>query len=109
MYKLSIQDHPFCISVLVYVSHPIQANQRESLIAVLPHRESFFRVDLDHAPQQSLAVGDEMGHVEHSTLHLLQQLPQVIVVEGQRALRTASPRYKDTDGSDMQGVFQLFA
>lgn len=61
-----------------------------SEFTVHPHRESFFRVDLDHAPQQSLAVRwDEMGHVEHSTLHLFQQLPQVIVVEGQCALWTA--------------------
>lgn len=28
-----------------------------------------------------------MGHVEHSTLHLLQQLPQVVVIERQGTLQ----------------------
>ena len=51
------------------------------------HREAPGSVHLNHAAQQALAVGrDEVRHVEHASLHLLQQLPQVVVVEGQRPL-----------------------
>lgn len=51
------------------------------------HREAPGGVHLDHAAQQALAVGrDEVRHVKHASLHLLQQLPQVVVVEGQRPL-----------------------
>lgn len=50
-------------------------------------RESFGRVDFDHSPQQVLAVRrDKVRHVEHSQLHLLQQIPQVVVIEGQSPL-----------------------
>lgn len=52
------------------------------------HREPLLWVDLDHPPEQGLAVRrDEVGHVEDPALHFLQQLPQVVVVEGQGALR----------------------
>lgn len=55
--------------------------------ALWTHRQAPRRVHLDHAAQQALAVGrDEVRHVEHAPLHLLQQLPQVVVVEGQRPL-----------------------
>lgn len=51
------------------------------------HREAPRRVHFDHTAQQALAVGrDEVRHVEHAPFHLLQQLPQVVVVEGQRPL-----------------------
>ena len=51
------------------------------------HREAPGRVHLDHAAQQALAVGwDEVRHVENTPLHLLQQLPQVVVVKGQSPL-----------------------
>lgn len=51
------------------------------------HREAPGRVHLDHAAQQALAVGrDKVRHMEHAPLHLLQQLPQVVVVEGQSPL-----------------------
>ena len=53
-----------------------------------PYRESLVRADLNHAPEQRLAVGgDEVGHVEHPTLHLLQQLAQVVMVKRQRPLQ----------------------
>lgn len=53
------------------------------------YREPLLWVDLDHALEQRLAVGrDEWGHMEHPTLHLLQQLPQVVMVEWQRTLDT---------------------
>lgn len=51
------------------------------------HRQAPRRIHFDHATQQALAVRrDEVRHVEHSPLHLLQQLPQVVIVEGQRPL-----------------------
>lgn len=50
------------------------------------YRESGLGVDVDHASEQALAVGwDEVRDVEGAALHLLQQLAQVVVVEGQRA------------------------
>jgi len=51
------------------------------------YREAFLWVDLNHATEESLAVwGNEVRHVKYSTLHLLQQLSQVIMVKGQRSL-----------------------
>lgn len=48
---------------------------RESGVSRAPYREPLFGVDLDHALEQRLAVrGDEVGHVEHPALHLLQEL-----------------------------------
>lgn len=53
-----------------------------------PYREPLFRVDLDHALEQSLAVrGDKMGHVKHPALHLLQELTQIVMVKRKSALR----------------------
>lgn len=43
--------------------------------SAVSYREPLLRVDLDHALEQGLAVrGDEVGHVEHPALHLLQEL-----------------------------------
>lgn len=71
------------------------------------HREAPRGVHLDHAAQQALAVGrDEVRHVEHAPLHLLQQLPQVVVVEGQRPL-PAGPGHRGggpTAGRDGGGA-----
>ncbi len=51
------------------------------------YRVAFLRVDLNHATEESLAVWrNEVRHVKYSTLHLLQQLTQVIMVKGQRSL-----------------------
>lgn len=51
------------------------------------HREAPGGIDLDHAAQETLAVRrDEVWHVEHTALDLLQQLPQVVVIEGQSPL-----------------------
>lgn len=75
---------------------PLPRGHRRALSAPAggTHREAPRRVHLDHAAQQALAVGrDEVRHVEHAPLHLLQQLPQVVVVEGQRPLR-AGPRHR---------------
>ena len=56
-------------------------------VIVATHRETFARIHLDHASQQSLAVGrNEVRNVELTPLHLLQQLSQVVVVERQRPL-----------------------
>lgn len=53
-----------------------------------PYRETFRGIHFNHPPQKVLTVGrDKMGHVEHSTLHLLQQLPQVVVIERQGTLQ----------------------
>ena len=50
------------------------------------HREPLLRVDLYHAPQEVLAIGrDKVRDVELAALDLLQQLPKVVVVEGERA------------------------
>ena len=47
------------------------------------HREPLFRRHLDHAPEKVLTVGGhKVGDVEHASLDLLQELPQVVVVEG---------------------------
>lgn len=52
------------------------------------YREPLLRVDLNHALEQRLAVwGDEVGHVEHPTLHLLQELAQIVVVKRQGTLQ----------------------
>lgn len=74
------------------------------------YREAPRRVHLDHAAQQALAVGrDEVRHVEHAALHLLQQLPQVVVVEGQRPLpagdRVTAGR-RDWGGPGREGAWQ---
>lgn len=52
------------------------------------YRETFRGIHFNHPPQEVLTVrGDKMWHVEHSTLHLLQQLPQVVVIEWQGTLQ----------------------
>ena len=49
-----------------------------------PYREPLLRVDFYHAPKQVLAVWrHEVRDMEHASLHLLQQLTEVVVVEGQ--------------------------
>lgn len=51
------------------------------------HRETPSCVHLNHAAQETLAVRwDEVWHVEHTALDLLQQLPQVVIIEGQSPL-----------------------
>ena len=51
------------------------------------HSEPLGGIHLDHSPQEVLAVGgDEVGHVEDPQLHLLQEVPQVVVVERQGPL-----------------------
>lgn len=57
------------------------------------NRESFGRVHFDHSPQQVLAVRrDKVRHMEDSQLHLLQQVPQVVVVERQSTLTHTQDR-----------------
>lgn len=52
-------------------------------VDVYAYRQAFLRVDLNHATEESLTIWrNEVRHVKHSTLHLLQQLTQVIVVKG---------------------------
>lgn len=52
------------------------------------HREPLAGVDLDHPSKKVLTVWrDEVRHVENSQLHFLQQIPQVVIVEGQGALK----------------------
>lgn len=52
------------------------------------HAEPFLGLHFDHPPQQALAVWrDEVGHVEDAPFHLLQQLAEVVIVEGQSPLR----------------------
>lgn len=51
------------------------------------HREAPSRIHLNHATQETLAVWwDKVWHVEHTTLDLLQQLPQVVIVKRQSPL-----------------------
>lgn len=58
-----------------------------------PYREPLFRVDLDHALEQRLAVRwDKMGHVKHPALHLLQELTQIVMVKRKSALREQQVR-----------------
>ena len=46
------------------------------------HREALPRVDLDHAAEQVLAGRiHEVRDVELATLHFLQQLAQIVIVE----------------------------
>lgn len=55
---------------------------------MLPYRETFRGIHFNHPPQEVLTVRrDKMWHVEHSTFHLLQQLPQVVVIEWQGTLQ----------------------
>lgn len=52
------------------------------------YRESLSGIHLDHAPKEVLTVwGDEVGHVENTQLHFLQQVSQVVIVKWQGALR----------------------
>ena len=68
------------------------------------YREPLCGVHLDHAPQQVLAVGgDEVGHVEHTQLHLLQKVPQVVVVERQGALGGRGGRAGEEDRGGQWG------
>lgn len=51
------------------------------------YTEPLFRLHFDHAPQEALAVRrNEVRHVEDTAFHLLQQLAQVVIIEGQRPL-----------------------
>lgn len=51
------------------------------------NRQSFSCIHFDHSPQKVLAVRrDKVRHMEHSQLHLLQQIPQVVVIERQSTL-----------------------
>ena len=51
------------------------------------HAEPFLRLHFDHPPQEALAVWrNEVGHVEDAPFHLLQQLAEVVIVEGQSPL-----------------------
>ena len=55
-------------------------------------REAFFRVSVDHASEQLLTVvRHEGGNLEPARLHLLQQLPQIVIIERKRALKYNSP------------------
>lgn len=57
------------------------------------YAEPFFWLHFDHPPQEALAVrGDEVWHVEDPAFHLLQQLAQVVVIEGQGPLCETLPR-----------------
>jgi hypothetical protein len=50
------------------------------------HRHSLIRVDFDHSTEQVLAIGrNKVWNMEDPSLDLLEQLAQVVVVEGQRA------------------------
>lgn len=56
-----------------------------------PYRQPLGGVHLDHTAQQVLTVGrDEVWHMENSQLHLLQEVPQVVVVEWQSPLQEGS-------------------
>lgn len=64
------------------------------------YRETFRGIHFNHPPQKVLTVrGDKMWHVEHSTFHLLQQLPQVVVIERQGTLHGCD---RVVDGKDEQ-------
>ena len=53
---------------------------------VVSYREPLARVDLDHAPQEVLTIWrHEVGNVELASFNLFQEVPQVVVVEGERA------------------------
>lgn len=65
----------------------------KSAVITGPYREPLFRVDLDHALEQRLAVRrDKMGHVKHPALHLLQELTQIVMVKRKSALREQQNR-----------------
>lgn len=54
-------------------------------VAGMTHREPPVRIDLNHAAQQTLAVRrHKMRYVKDAPFDFLQQLAQVVVVEGQR-------------------------
>ena len=65
----------------------------QSLLTLVPpvsYRQPLGGVHFNHPTQEVLTVGrDEVGHVEDPQLHLLQEVPQVIVVEGQCPLQAA--------------------
>lgn len=52
----------------------------------MTHRQSPIRIHFYHTAQQALAIGwHKVRYVEHAPLHFLQQLSQVVIVEGQSA------------------------
>lgn len=64
------------------------------------YREPLGSVHFNHAAQKVLTVRrDEVRHVENSQLHLLQQIPQVVVVERQGALEKRESRKHVTNMS----------
>lgn len=64
-----------------------------------PYREPFFRVDLNHALEQRLAVRrDKMGHVKHPALHLLQELTQIVVVKRKSTLQEQKKKTREKNG-----------
>lgn len=51
-------------------------------------RQPLGGVHFDHSSQKVLTVWrDEVRHVENSQLHLLQKVPQVVIIKWQRALK----------------------
>ena len=50
------------------------------------YRESFLRIYFDHSSEKVLTIWrDKVRNVELSSFHFFQKVPQVVVVEGQRA------------------------
>ena len=47
------------------------------------YRESFVRIDLNHAPKKILTIGwHEMGYMKVASLDFFQQLSQIVIVKG---------------------------
>lgn len=62
-------------------------------VCAVAYCEPFVGVHLNHPAQKVLTVWrDKVGHVENSQLHLLQKIPQVVVIKRQSALQKQERR-----------------
>lgn len=74
----------------------------EPAVITGPYREPFFRVDLNHALEQRLAVRrDKMGHVKHPALHLLQELTQIVMVKRKSTLQEQKREGEECDSLNL--------
>lgn len=91
------ENAPYVVHILVPL--PVAPRCRPA------HRKSLVGVDFYHSFKQSLTLRrNEVGHVEHPALHFLQELPQVVVVKGQRTLEGDGWGWRETErpGSRMR-------
>ena len=66
--------------------HFLFLSRKKSIFVTNPYRESFVRIDLNHASKKILTIGwHEMGYMKVASLDFFQQLSQIVIVKGKSA------------------------